>query len=303
MCIRDRINTLNAQITEKENSIAALEEQILQKENEINALREKVEQRLVRSQQTMHTNQFLDFLMGAEDFASLLRRIQGVNDIMNYDKKSLEDLKTLMDQLNADKEQLNVEKEELEVAKTDVESKKRQVVSLKATAELAQKEYEPVSYTHLQEALAVGVDGSRFEIVQRGGNNRRPIRQLPEPVLHHDLNLADLTPVITFPTPPVGSGKRRRAQKHRFLTSQRARDFDQDNRMILGGDNLNLIALKQLDADQLRIGGNLPELVAQRLRIRQRHGLKVFVRRFDHAQKQRSADGVGESGKMCIRDR
>ena len=90
----------------------------------------------------MHTNQFLDFLMGAEDFASLLRRIQGVNDIMNYDKKSLEELKTLMDQLNADKEQLNVEKEELEVAKTDVESKKRQVVSLKATAELAQKEYE-----------------------------------------------------------------------------------------------------------------------------------------------------------------
>ena len=140
--LQGQINTLNAQITEKENSIAALEEQILQKENEINALREKVEQRLVRSQQTMHTNQFLDFLMGAEDFASLLRRIQGVNDIMNYDKKSLEDLKTLMDQLNADKEQLNVEKEELEVAKTDVESKKRQVVSLKATAELAQKEYE-----------------------------------------------------------------------------------------------------------------------------------------------------------------
>ena len=69
--------------------------------------------------------------------------------------------------------------------------------------------------------------------------------------------------------------------------------------MILGGDNLNLIALKQIDADQLRIGGNLPELVAQRLRIRQRHGLKVFVRRFDHAQKQRSADGVGESG-ICF---
>ena len=119
--LQGQINTLNAQITEKENSIAALEEQILQKENEINALRENVEQRLVRSQQTMHTNQFLDFLMGAEDFASLLRRIQGVNDIMNYDKKSLEELKTLMDQLNADKEQLNVEKEELEVAKTDVE--------------------------------------------------------------------------------------------------------------------------------------------------------------------------------------
>ncbi|WP_448910041.1 murein hydrolase activator EnvC family protein, partial [Holdemania massiliensis] len=72
----------------------------------------------------------------------LLRRIQGVNDIMNYDKKSLEELKTLMDQLNADKEQLNIEKEELEATKTDVEAKKRQVVSLKATAELAQKKYE-----------------------------------------------------------------------------------------------------------------------------------------------------------------
>ena len=94
--LQGQINTLNAQITEKENSIAALEEQILQKENEINALREKVEQRLVRSQaERMHTNQFLDFLMGAEDFASLLRRIQGVNDIMNYDKKSLEELENV----------------------------------------------------------------------------------------------------------------------------------------------------------------------------------------------------------------
>ena len=129
-----------------------MEEQILQKENEINALREKVEQRLVRSQQTLHTNQFLDFLMGAEDFTSLLRRIQGVNDIMNYDKKSLEELKTLMDQLNADKEQLNIEKEELEATKTDVEAKKRQVVSLKATAELAQKKYEEQA-AHLDSCL------------------------------------------------------------------------------------------------------------------------------------------------------
>lgn len=44
--------------------IAQLEIQIQQKEDEIAALREKGEQRLVRSQQTMHTNQFLDFLMG-----------------------------------------------------------------------------------------------------------------------------------------------------------------------------------------------------------------------------------------------
>ena len=137
-----QISELEAQISEKEALIAQLEIQIQQKEDEIAALREKVEQRLVRSQQTMHTNQFLDFLMGAEDFASLLRRIQGVNDIMNYDKKSLEELKALMDALEADKTQLAEEKAGLETSKTEVEAKKAEVTQLRVVAKIAQEAAE-----------------------------------------------------------------------------------------------------------------------------------------------------------------
>lgn len=137
-----QINELTAQIEEKEALIAQLEMQIEQKEAEIAALREKVEQRLVRSQQTLHTNQFLDFLMGAEDFTSLLRRIQGVNDIMNYDKKSLEELKRLMDELEADKAQMAEEKAALEISKTDLEAKKNEVTELRVVAQLAQVAYE-----------------------------------------------------------------------------------------------------------------------------------------------------------------
>ena len=140
--LQGQIETLNTQIGEKEALIASLEVQISESEVKVNDLRDKVADRLVRSQQTMHTNQFLDFLMGAEDFTSLLRRIQGVNDIMNYDKRSLEELKSLMDQLNLDKENLNSEKEALVLSKAEIEEKKAQIVSMKATAELAKQKYE-----------------------------------------------------------------------------------------------------------------------------------------------------------------
>lgn len=143
-------------------------------------------------------------------------------------------------------------------------------------------------------ALPVSLNGGRLEIVQHGGNDRRSVGQFPKPVFHHDLNLADLAPVISFPTSPIGSGKGRGAQKYRFLASQRPRNFNQYDRVVLRCDNLDLFPQKQVDADQLGIGDDMPELLGQLLRIGQRHGLKIFFRRFDHTQKQRSADCVGE---------
>lgn len=140
--LNGQISTLNTQISEKEASIALLEEQIAAKEAEVDALRQKVEERLVRSQQTLHNNQFLDFLMGAEDFTDLLRRIQGLNDIMNYDKQSLEELNTLMQQLDADKQQLDADKQQLETDRASVEEKKAQVVAMKVLAEATQEEYQ-----------------------------------------------------------------------------------------------------------------------------------------------------------------
>lgn len=153
--LQSEINTLNTQIKEKEEAIAVLEAQIIEKEAEIVALKEKVAKRLERSQQTMRLNQFLDFMMGAEDFQDLLRRVQGVNDILNYDKQVLEELKTLMDQLSEAKEQVRVEKEALEVSKNEVEEKKAQVVSLKVTAELAKAKYE-------QEAANLEAQGNQI---------------------------------------------------------------------------------------------------------------------------------------------
>lgn len=142
------INELNTQIQQLSNEIDALQTQIdektleiEQKEAEKEALMQKVKDRMEAAQGTMRLNQYLDFIMGAESFSDLLRRINGINDLMAYDDHVRSELVELIDYLNEIKNQLESDKAEVEAKKEEVVAKQVEVQAKKYEAEIIKEEW------------------------------------------------------------------------------------------------------------------------------------------------------------------
>ncbi|MBQ4342903.1 MAG: peptidoglycan DD-metalloendopeptidase family protein [Erysipelotrichaceae bacterium] len=128
-----QIEELNVQIETLTAEIESLTIQITEKQNQIDELRNRVNQRMIDAQPTMRMNQYLDFIMGSKTFEELLRRITGMDTLMEYDEAQRIELKSLMDSLEADKKNLEASKVLLDEAKEEVVAKRNQV--------LVQKQY------------------------------------------------------------------------------------------------------------------------------------------------------------------
>ena len=100
--LNGEIADLNSQIAVTEKKIQTMEEKIAQNEEEIDAAEEKIKDRMVIQQRTMRLNQYLDILMGAKTFDDFVRIANGINDITEYDTRTMEDLADKIDQLNRD---------------------------------------------------------------------------------------------------------------------------------------------------------------------------------------------------------
>lgn len=128
-----QIEELTVQITELTVKIEDLTMQITEKQNQIDTLKARVNQRMADAQATMRLNQYFDFIMGAKSFEELLRRITGMDALMEYDEAQRVQLKALMDSLEVDKQALEVSKQMLDDSKKQVEVKRNDV--------LVQKQY------------------------------------------------------------------------------------------------------------------------------------------------------------------
>lgn len=128
------IAELEPQIEELEIRIEELEISIAENEAKVEALRERILARMKEAQATMHFNPWLDFILGSNGFADMLRRTYGVEAITKKEEKDRLELIEIIEKLNADKK-------ECDEAKLDLDEKMKKLQSDKVNQQLIQEEY------------------------------------------------------------------------------------------------------------------------------------------------------------------
>ena len=141
-----QIDTKQAEITQKEAEIDAKQKEIDYKQAEIeqnqqtaDKLQDKVKTRMVLNQPTMRTNQYIDILMGANNFTDFIRIANGLSTISQYDKKTLNELVQIIATLNKQKEELVVAKNELEIQKQEKQAQQKELITLQTYVQIAQE--------------------------------------------------------------------------------------------------------------------------------------------------------------------
>lgn len=140
--LQEQINSLNKEIANFETEIARLETEISENEASKDELTEKVKMRMDAAQDTMRLNQYLDYIMGAESFTDLLRRISGTNDLMEYDASIREELVTTINYLSELKTSMQGFKEQLEASKAELSKKKTELAVKQKEAEVVKEEWQ-----------------------------------------------------------------------------------------------------------------------------------------------------------------
>ena len=143
------IATYNGQIQVKQEEIERLEAEIADSEAQIQAAEEKIKDRMVKTQETMRLNPYLDILMGARSFNDFIRITNGISDITAYDEKTMQDLQVLINKMNNDKIQLEKEKEDIEKLKQEVVAKQQEILVLLYQVQLLEEEMQR-QYAELQ---------------------------------------------------------------------------------------------------------------------------------------------------------
>lgn len=137
--LAEEIYTLSTEIEALQLQIEEKRVEIETKEQERSDLMEKVKSRMENAQGTMRLNQYVDFIMGAQSFTDLIRRINGINDLMSYDEYVRQELIVLLDELNADKQELEGQVASVEAKKAEIETKQTEIMTKKAVAEELKK--------------------------------------------------------------------------------------------------------------------------------------------------------------------
>lgn len=147
--LKGQIDELIPQIEELENRIKELEEKIEENEAKVEELNKRILKRMEEAQKTMHFNPYLDFILGSNGFADMLRRSYGVEAITSKEEADRNELIEIITQLNADKE-------ECAQAKFELNAKKENLEASKERAEIMQAYYEEVvkaTYDQIQELM------------------------------------------------------------------------------------------------------------------------------------------------------
>lgn len=125
------IAELTPQIEELTNKITELESSIEAKEKLVDELNQRVLTRMAEAQSTMHFNQYLDFILGSDNFADLLRRVYGIEAINTKEESDRQELEDTINELNSEKDELDTAKSELETKKSELETKQAEADAMK----------------------------------------------------------------------------------------------------------------------------------------------------------------------------
>ena len=128
-----QISNTSQQIQNVEEQISKYTELIAQAEAELADAETKEDEQYklfcqrIRAMEEQGTVNYWAFLFGAASFSDLLGRLDIVNEIMDYDKRVMEDLKNIRLKLAAEKETLKSAKAEQVTAKAELEEKKAEL--------------------------------------------------------------------------------------------------------------------------------------------------------------------------------
>ncbi len=129
---KDIVN-LEKAIKNSDLTILELEAQVAIRSKNINAIDGTIKDRMVKMQAFVSLNSFIDFMMGASDFSDLVIRIQGINDITEYDRHQMNLLVEQVNALNQDKAEVVRQKEVQLQNKANMETNQATIESLKTS--------------------------------------------------------------------------------------------------------------------------------------------------------------------------
>lgn len=134
----DEIDALDVQITSISNSISRIEtnieiigQQIVEREEKIAQLDKQIKESMVVTQSQLRTNSYIKFIMGADSFVDLLRRISAINSITSYNHKKIDEMEREKALLQADREEQQAQKDNLIVQQADLRKKQETLQKLK----------------------------------------------------------------------------------------------------------------------------------------------------------------------------
>lgn len=137
--IEKQQNALSAQIKEIENNIKLLELEIEARTLRIQEIDEQLRLRMNNMQSIMSMNKYLEYLMGASDFADLIRRTSALDQLYQYDAnqmKLLEEEKAKLEEdvllLQEQKSSLEEQKALFETTKKNYDAARKAQMELKA---------------------------------------------------------------------------------------------------------------------------------------------------------------------------
>ncbi len=119
--LNTQISELKPQIEELNTKISELEVSIAEKETLVDELNERVLSRMESAQGTMHFSPWLDFLLGSNGFADMLRRLYGIEAINSKEESDRKELEDVINSLNEQKAELDTSKTELDSKMTDLQ--------------------------------------------------------------------------------------------------------------------------------------------------------------------------------------
>ena len=119
--LNEQIAELKPQIEELNTKISDLETSIAEKEALVEELNQRVLSRMESAQGTMHFSPWLDFLLGSNGFADMLRRLYGIEAINSKEASDRKELEEIIEEYNNQKAELDSAKVELDNKMTDLE--------------------------------------------------------------------------------------------------------------------------------------------------------------------------------------
>ncbi|MFV0381968.1 MAG: CHAP domain-containing protein [Breznakia sp.] len=131
-----------AAIAEYDAGILAAEDAIKKEQVKIDARKKEIMERMVHIQQSINTNEYINFIMGSEDLIDFIQRSQSITTFTEANNTQIELLNKAIAKLNNQKEELVRLQETKKVEQAVLESEKASLVSLKTEADVAYQTLE-----------------------------------------------------------------------------------------------------------------------------------------------------------------
>ena len=146
--LEQQINATQAEINNIAAQITQYDQLIAQKETELAATEEKERAQYelfckrVREMEERGTISYWSVLFKANSFSDLLGSLDFINEVMDYDRRVIQDLQTLQAEIAEKKAGLEANKAALEAAKAELETQKKQLSAQRDEANKLVKEID-----------------------------------------------------------------------------------------------------------------------------------------------------------------